>query len=160
MVELVVVLLVIGIMAAVAMPRFSRMTSRFHVEAAARRIVADLNQVRARAITVGSSTGEHVSFYPATDRYRMVGDPDPDHPNNEYWVEFAKTSYPVDLVSATFTNTQGVTSLVGVKYDLHGLPESGSATAAPLASGAIVVASGSQQRTVVIDPVTGKASVQ
>lgn len=160
MIEVVLVMLVMGILAAAAAPRYSRMVSRFRVEAAARRIVADLGQVRARAMAIGAATGEEVSFYSATDRYQMHGDPDPNHPNQEYWVEFSKTAYPVDLVSATFTNIEGDTSSELMRYNMYGFPESGSSEAVPLASGEIVVALGGQLRTVVINSVTGKASVQ
>jgi len=58
MIELVVVMLVMGILAAVAAPRYRGATARFRVEAAARRIVADLNQMRSSALAKGSSQGE------------------------------------------------------------------------------------------------------
>jgi len=94
------------------------------------------------------------------EKYHMLFTPDPDHPSNDYSVEFSKTAYPVDLVFAAFTNTLGVTDNVTVIYDMYGTPKSGFSPIAPLVSGQIVVASGDLQRTVIIDPVTGKASVQ
>jgi len=160
MVEVVMVMLVMGILAAVAAPRYSSSTASFRVEAAAKRIVADLNYVRLRARMTGNASEGWVSFFPSLEKYRLTAVPDPDHPSNEYWIDFAKTAYPVDLVSATFTNVLGVTSAEALKYDLYGFPKSGTSPIAALASGQIVVASGGQQRTVVIDPVTGKASVQ
>jgi len=159
MIEVVVVMLVIGILAAVAAPRYMSSLNRYRVEAAARRIVADLNHMRGSALMKGSLQDQWVSFDSSSEKYHMWFSPDPDHPSNEYWVEFSKTAYPVDLVSAAFTNTVGATSTVTVIYDMYGTANSGFSPVAPLASGQIVVASGSQQRTVVIDPVTGKASV-
>ncbi len=160
MVEVVIVMLVMSILAAVAAPRYSSSTASFRVEAAARRIVADLNYVRLRAKMKGNASDGQISFFPNLETYRLTVTPDLDHPSNEYWVDLAKTAYPVDLVSVMFTNTLGGTSTESLQYNLYGFPNTGTAPIAALASGQIVVASGGQQRTVVIDPVTGKASVQ
>jgi len=157
MIEIVVVMLVMGILAAAAAPRYRSSTAHFCVEAAARRIVADLAHVRGRAMMIGATSNEQVSFYSALEQYTMDGDPDPDRPQSEYRVDLSKTAYPVDLVSAMFTNTAGSTSAETIQYDMYGFPKLDSS---PLALGQIVVASGNEQRTIVIDPVTGKASVQ
>ena len=123
-----------------------------------------LNLARANANSKGGvASGEWVSFYPLSDYYELNGDPDIDHPEDEYRIYLAKTAYPVDLVSATFTNENGYTSNTTIKYDMYGRANSGSPPSSPdahLTSGQIVVASAGQQRTVVISPVTGKARVQ
>ena len=161
LVELTIVMLIMGIVAAAAVPRFNDSMDRFRVEAAASRIAADLNLVRARAMTQGSPQG--VNFFTSSESYQLAGDPDIDSPGEEYWVYLSKTSYPVDLVSTTFTNTNAFTNIVAVVWDIFG-QASGYApppnVQTPLSSGTIVIASGSEQRTVVINPVTGKASVQ
>ena len=164
LVEVAIVMLIMSILAAVAAPRYLEATARFRVDAAAKRIAADLNFVRAEANSKGAGVQpEWVSFYPSSDNYHLWFDSDIDRPGNEYWVNLAETAYPVDLVSATFTNKNGYTSNTTIKYDLYGCAKSGSPPFppdAPLVTGQIVVASGGQQRTVVISPVTGKASVQ
>ena len=164
LVELTIALLIMGILAAVAAPRYIQATARFRCEAAAKRIAADLNLVRECGNSKGGvSGGEWVTFDASLDNYRLWNDPDIDRPTNEYWVHLQKTAYPVDLVSATFTNVNGYTDLFTIKYDMHGCAKSGWPPIfpdAPLTSGQIVVQSGSEQRTVVISPVTGKASVQ
>jgi len=159
MVEVVVVMLVMGILAAVAAPRYISSMNRYRVEAAARRIVVDLNMMRGRAMMKGGLQQQWVSFDAGNEKYHMWFTPDPDHPEKDYWVEFSKTAYPVDLVSAAFTNTAGYTGDVTVIYDMYGTPYSDTVSTAPLTEGTIVVASGGELRTVVIDPVTGKASV-
>jgi len=160
MVELVVVVLILGILAGVAAPTYFDSLAVSRSDAAAKRVVADLNLVRARAIMKGPSVLEAVYFFPASDTYVMAGDPSLNDSSVEYQVDLSETSYPVDLVSTSFTNTLGANTTSTVAYDLHGIPHSGDSPVAPLLTGQIVVASGSHQRTVVIDPVTGKASVQ
>jgi type II secretion system protein H len=178
--ELVIVLLIMGILAAVAAPRYLEATSRYRVNAAARRIVADLNHVRGRAMMKGPVQEEQeemkgpvqeeqeeqevqkegVSFCAATENYQMHDYPDPDHPSRDYKVDLSQTAYPVDLVSVSFKNTVLVTNNQTIKFDMYGHPKTGSSPMAPLIAGSIVVASGNETRTVIIDPVTGKASIQ
>jgi prepilin-type N-terminal cleavage/methylation domain-containing protein len=164
LIEVAIVMLVMSILAAVAAPRYLEATNRFRVEAAAKRIAADLNLVRENANSKGGTAdGEWVTFDDNQDNYRLWSNPDIDRPGSEYWVHLQKTAYPVDLVHAKFTNANGYTSWSTLKYDMHGCAKSGSPPGfpdAPLTSGQIVVQSGSEQRTVVISPVTGKASVQ
>ncbi len=161
LVELVIVLMVMGILLAAAAPKYVDSLNRFRVEAAARRIAADLDFVRSRAIMKGPSEEEWVRFFPANDEYEMVDDPDFDRPADEYWVRFDETAYPVDLVSAQFTNTDGYTSTQTVKFNLYGQCVCGNEpNIFPITSGQIVVSAGNHTRTVVIDPVTGKSTVQ
>ncbi len=160
LIELVVVMLIMGIMASVAAPRYFDSFANTRAEAAAKRIAADLNLVRARAIMKGPQEEESVDFFPATEQMHLVDVPDPDDPREPYWIDLS-VIYSADLVSATFTNELGFTSNQTIKFNLYGQPRVGnSPQVAPLTSGQIVVASGRQQRTVVIDPVTGKASLQ
>lgn len=163
LIEVVIGLLVMGILAAAAAPRYLEATARFRVEAAARRIAADLNLARENANSQGGSEdGEWVSFDNSLDNYRLWNAPDIDRPGSEYWVHLQKTAYPVDLVYAKFTNENGYTDWFTIKFDMYGSAKSGWPPFFPdahLTSGQIVVQSGSEQRTVVISPVTGKASV-
>jgi len=162
-VELTITVLITGILAAVAAPRYFEAMNRFRVEVAAKRIAADLNLTRENSNSKGVSGGEWVTFDGTNDNYRLWNDPDIDHPSNEYWVHLQNTAYPVDLVYAKFTNKNNYTDWFTIKYDMYGCAKSGWPPFfpdAPLTSGQIVVQSGSQQRTVVISPITGKASVQ
>ena len=159
-IELTITVLIISIMAAVAAPRYFEATNRFRAAAAAKRIAADLNLARENANSKGGvGSGEWVSFYTGSDNYKLHNDPDIDRPEDEYWIYLAKTAYPVDLVLVQFTNIYGYTSNTTVKYDMYGRANSGSSPTAPLTVGQVVVQAGSEQRTVVISPTTGKASV-
>jgi type II secretory pathway pseudopilin PulG len=159
--ELVIVVLIIGILSAVAVPRFTDSLCRFRVEAAARRIAADVNLARQQARN--SESEQWVLFYPSSDYYKLYNDPHPDHPAQEYVIKLTKTAYPVYLVSAVFENTNGYKDYWRLRFDSYGSPQCGAPPTvpyAPLVSGTVVVQSGNAQRTVVINPVTGKASVQ
>jgi len=161
LIELVICLMIMGILAAVAAPKYITSINRFRAEAAARRIAADLNHVRNRAIMKGPTQEEWVEFYTNTEEYELLDDPDLDRPSEEYWVRFADTPYPVDIVSCEFTNTEGYTSNNRIKFNLYGRAVCGVGDGnPPISSGQIIVASGDEQRTVVIDPDTGISSVQ
>jgi prepilin-type N-terminal cleavage/methylation domain-containing protein len=163
LVELAITVLIMGILAAVAAPRYQEATNRFRVAAAAKRIAADLNLTRENANSNGvGADGEWVTFNSGADNYRLWNDPDIDHPGSEYWVHLQKTAYPVDLVHAKFTNQNGYTDWLTIKYDMYGRAKSGLPPFIPdayLTSGQIVVQAGAAQRTVVINAVTGEASV-
>ena len=159
--EVIIVVLITSILAVIAVPRYADSIDRFRAEAAAKRIAADMNLTRERAMT--RSTQESINFFAVTDQYQMVNGPDIDHSSQEYWVDFAHTPYPVDLVSATFINMGGATNTVAVVWDMNGRAQasvSPPGSGKPLASGEVVVAAGIEQRTVVIDPVTGEARLQ
>lgn len=164
LIELVIVMLIAGILLAVAVPQYQQSIASFRVDAAAKRIAADLNLVRQNAISKsGAAQGEWARFDSSTDSYEMVYDQDLDNPSEYYWVYFSETAYPVDLVSANFTNKNDFTSTSTIKYDMHGLAKSGHPPTFPdahLVLGEVVVASGGETRTVVINPDTGEASVQ
>lgn len=151
LIELVIVVLILGIMAAVAAPRYRDSLSCFRADAAAKRIVSDLRYARRLAKT--SAAEQSVEFTPGDHQYELPGVADPDHPLADYIVKLSKTGYPASLVSVDFDGNTSVT------FDMYGRPFTGSSLA-PLSAGTIVIQSGVEQRTIVIDPTTGKASVQ
>ena len=55
LVELVLVLFIIGVIAAIAMPRFAQATARQQLEAAADRVMSDIELARARALAASST---------------------------------------------------------------------------------------------------------
>jgi prepilin-type N-terminal cleavage/methylation domain-containing protein len=161
--EVIIVALIMGIMALVTVPQYAESLSYFRADAAAKRIAADLNLVRQNAITKGTATGEWVNFFTSAESYQVLNAADIDHPGDEYWVKFSETPYPVDVVSVTFANSNGYTSNSTIKYDMYGTARSGDPPSFPdaqMVNGEIIVASGDEERTVIINAVTGEASVQ
>ncbi len=150
-IEMVIVVLIVGIVAAIAAPRYSASLERFRVEAAARKIAADLERARGNARSTGTS--RTVEFDVALNQYTLVGVRDLNRPHLDCTTRLSKTGYPATLLSATFNDTSQLT------FDLHGHPWAGSPLA-PLTAGSVVIQAGGRQRTIIIDLTTGKAHVQ
>jgi prepilin-type N-terminal cleavage/methylation domain-containing protein len=141
--ELVLVMVIIAVIAAIAVPRYSSAASRYRVETAARRVVADLALAQARAKALSSS--QTVAFAVGTSQYQIVGMTDPDHGSSTYTVRLGDDPYRVMLQSVDFGGRSQVT------FDAYGTADS---------NGAVVVRAGATQRTVVLDVNTGKAVMQ
>lgn len=144
-VELIIVVLIVAIMAAAAVPKYADALNRFRVDLAARRIAADLATVQARARATSSSQTILFTLPPQGSRYQIAGMKDPDRPAATYTVNLADYPYLVTLNSA---NLGGDTTLV---YNGYGMPDS---------AGTIVVQAGQYTKTVTVDPNTGMAAIQ
>ena len=140
LIELVVVLFIVGLLAAVAVPRFAGSAVRQRVDAAARRVAADLNLARRHAYQ--ASTSQTVSFDVSADSYKLAGMPDPDRPAVDYEVDLNDEPYQAELLSANFSGNAKVI------FDAYGMSDFG---------GVVVVAVGDRKRTVNVDPDTGEA---
>lgn len=142
LVELTLVSLIIGILAASAVPRYLSAHSLYRVEAAAKRIAADLNYARQAAMNLGTPTT--VTYDSVTSQY-VIDTPSPLGYADNYQVTLSDTDYPVRLVSADFGGDLFVT------FDLFGIPTSG---------GLITIFSDDLTKQIVLDAVTGMATVQ
>ncbi len=141
LIDLVVTMLIIGILTAVAAPKFASALHRTRVEQAAKRIQIDLRYARQNAISRSSNL--IVQFNSATDSYTIPALPDLNRPGRPYSVALQSAPYSATLVSASL----GLDS--DILFDRFGNPDSG---------GTITVASGGYLQTVTIDPETGKAA--
>ncbi len=139
MLELMIVTMVMGIMAAVAAPRFAESVQYHRLEMAAKRVVADLESARSIAYTTGTSPTVRFDVNGAI--YQLVGMSDPDRPT--------LVNYTVDLSDAPYYCSFKNVSFTVLTYNGHGLPNTG---------GEIVIESAGQQRTVRINATTGRAS--
>ena len=143
LIELVLVIAIISVMAAVALPRFAAAAWRQRADSAARRIVADLDYARTRA--AARSATVTVTFNDKLHAYTLTGVPDIDRPADIYTVTLGDEPYRASIVSV---NIDG-----GKQVDFDGFGR-------PAAGGSVVIAAGQAQRTVTIDPSTGKASIE
>ena len=140
--ELVVVLAIMGIIAAMAAPRYASAICRFQVDTAARRLIRDLTTARERARSQGAN--QTVNFTVASDTYTVVGMSGLDGSAN-YTVNVSGEPYKASIVSANFG---GQSSIL---FDGYGVPTSG---------GTAVLSAGGYTKTVTVDAQTGRASLQ
>lgn len=146
-IELMVVLLICSILTAAAVPRYTNALFQYRVDAASKRIAADIAFAQRQALV--RSTSQSVVFTPSS------GTPTP----NSYsmptvlYVDFAAAGavvridqdpYKTTISSATFG---GGTTLT---FDRYGAPNYG---------GTVVVQAGPYSKTVTVDASTGKVTI-
>lgn len=143
LVELVLVVAITMILAAIAAPRYGSAAGRYRADLAARRVADDLRLAQAHArLTSASCT---VNFTPATEQYQLAGVASLDGGAGDYTVDLRTDPYDAGITSADFGGPATVV------FSGWGLPNSG---------GSVVVTAGSETRTVVVDGQTGQVSVQ
>jgi len=141
--EVVLVTAILVIFAAMALPRYADAVVRHQVDLAARRVMTDLHQAQSCAKT--SSTACTASFPVATSEYQLSGVSSFDGNPGDYSVNLSHDPYDAKLVSVDLGGDSEVV------FDGWGMPDSG---------GTIVVSSGSEQRTIVVDGDTGEVAIQ
>ncbi len=145
LIELVLVIATIGVLSAIAIPRYATAMNHYRVDLAAKRVAADLMLARSAARATGE--GQVVNFASPANGYTLTGMAAPDGRAGDYAVRLSAEPYSANISSAAF----GVAAATSVRFTRFGTPET---------SGAIVVSSGDYQKTVSVDAVTGRAEVQ
>jgi prepilin-type N-terminal cleavage/methylation domain-containing protein len=141
--ELLLVLTIISTLTAMAIPRYQTSIARYRADLAAQRIVADLTQARTSAKTASAS--RTVTFSVAGNSYAIPQLSSLNGGSGRYSVALSERPYQVGLTSVNFGGDTEIT------YNGWGLPDSG---------GTVILAIGTEQRTVTVDSETGRASVQ
>ena len=146
LVELVLMLVIIGITAAIGAPRYANSLALYRSQMAAQRIAGDLNLARSRARS--SSLGQTIIFNVATNVYNLPGVAglSGQAPSaSSYTVNLTSDPYAATLLTADFSGT------ATASFDRYGQA---------VAGGTVTVKSGSFTQTVTLDGVTGLAAVQ
>jgi prepilin-type N-terminal cleavage/methylation domain-containing protein len=146
LVEVVLVLSVLAILAAIAAPRFAASISNYRATLAAHRVAADvtLTQAAARA----ASASRALTFDLANNRYSIAGLSALDHQAGGYAVNLSAAPYQVSIKSLALTN---VTANGALTFDGFGVPNGGAT---------VVVSSGPVNRTVTVSSATGAVTIQ
>lgn len=142
LIEATLVLGIIAIFGAMALPRYNNSLTQYRLNVAAQRLVADLQFARSQAIA--RSRTQSIAFALANDSYTMANVEGLKDRNATYAVDLSAEPYRVDLTTATFGGSTTLT------FDLFGKPDSG---------GTIVIALRGVTRTITVDSVTGRASL-
>lgn len=141
--ELLMVIAIMAIFAAMAVPRYADAAARFRADAAARRIAGDLGLARGEARA--ASQTKTVTFDVNSDRVSIAGIGGLDSASSPYVTSLGEEPYRAALVSADFGGDAEVV------FDGYGVPDTG---------GTVLVQVGQNQKKISLDGDTGKASVQ
>lgn len=148
LVELVVVVLIIGIIAAVAQPKYSEALAEFRVDSAAQRIASDLRFAATRAMVTSRPTTVRFTTTSAGDVYRFDGIADPYKPGAVSDPSDGETWYTVRLSEEPYRVRLDSSPLI--TFDIYGMPNS---------NGSIAVSLSGKTSTVSWDASTGKVTV-
>jgi prepilin-type N-terminal cleavage/methylation domain-containing protein len=148
MIELVLVLLVIGLMAAVATPRFSDSLRVTQLESAAQQLAAHIDYLRAVAMNEGRTVDLICDNSDSTYQSDSVDFP-------ERIGDRLLVSLPRDY-DPTFSLRANFDSSTTLSFDLEGVPHVG---AIPLTRGRITLRSGNDRFRVTIASGTGTTTV-
>lgn len=142
--EMLVVITLMAILSAVAIPKWAGAMQSQRIKQAATRIVADLS--RAQEAAYNTSTAKVVTFTVGSSQYLVSGVTPLDRRSGPYLVTLSDHPYSCTLVSVW-----GQTGTQTITFDGFGSPDKG---------GNIILASGSYRKTIVVDPGTGTAVIQ
>jgi prepilin-type N-terminal cleavage/methylation domain-containing protein len=143
-IELLIVVTIIGILAAAAVPTFFDSLAFHRVESAARRVKTDLEYLRQTArLTSRTQAMTFTGLVYTADAGSDVRDFD--RPGEQYSVDLAAAPYEIDRASV---NLEGDGSTIS--FDGYGVPQN---------AGTIVLEVGNYQCTVTIGDVDGEASI-
>jgi prepilin-type N-terminal cleavage/methylation domain-containing protein len=144
LVEVVCVVLVIGILSAIAMPRYGNAIARYRVETAAKRLAADLMLTRDQAAQQ-SKAFKVVFVSGASSSYSVAGLRDLDRrATAAYQVNLWEPPYRVSINRMAFAGVDRIA------FDGFGMPSS---------AGAIQLSASTFTATVSIDGSTGEISI-
>jgi prepilin-type N-terminal cleavage/methylation domain-containing protein len=141
--ELLFVIAIIAIVAAMAMPRYGRSVGRYRAECAAKRVAADLALARSTAKAV--SQDRVVTFNTVAGSYTLAGVRHLDHAKQPYTVTLSDPPYNATLYYADFGGAPQAT------FDMYGAAKWG---------GKVIVRVGEFEQTVALSRDDGTITVQ
>jgi type II secretory pathway pseudopilin PulG len=141
--ELLFVITIIAIVAAMAMPRYGRSVARYRAECAARRVAADLTLARSTAKAV--SAARVVTFNTVAGSYTLASVRHLDHSPRPYTVALSDAPYHAQLYYADFGGAPQA------EFDMYGAARWG---------GKVIVRVGEFEQTVALSRDDGSVTVQ
>jgi len=148
LIELTMVVVIIAIVGAIAVPRIGGSVSFRRAEAAAQQIKRDLEYARTYAMT--HSTTQVFQCSNTTElQYALPGLRDPDRPDRGYKVSFDFEQWGLRVVSIDLGHDADADRL-SIVFDMYGKPDYG---------GSMTIRVGNHTRTITIDDDTGHVSI-
>lgn len=149
LVDLIIVVLITGILAAAGAPRFTATIETLRCRAVAERIAGDLNFARQTAMQTCTSTS--VAF--DAEGYKMQAVPHPFKPYKNYSVAFAEIDSRVSLREVDFGGSQTIS------FNSYGIVSVPSGNTSVQQTGSVQVSIGAAAGVVNVNFITGEASV-
>lgn len=143
LIELTLVTVIIGIVAAIAAPRYADAITRYRADAAAQRIVVDIERAQSHAKATSQSVT--VRFRADQNNINILELPDFRGTSNHYTTHLDEEPYFSDLLAGDF---DGDDTLI---FDGYGQPDSG---------GTATLRCGELERIITVDLSTGEATIQ
>lgn len=140
--ELLCVLIVLGVIAGIAVPRYANAIAQNRASAAVRRITSDLALAQRHAKFTGKT--QTVTFDATRDKYYILTIEDPDHSSLAYQVFLGDEPYNTAVVSADFDGDGDII------FDAFGVPDSG---------GMVVIQIGDWCKALTVAEQTGRVTV-
>lgn len=137
-IEMVIVVMLLGVLAGVAAPRYQSAVAHAELRRAAYTLAADLRRVRDTALQ--TSAQKSLVFDITANAYWSHDVDDPDHPGSELFVDFGDARQGVSLSAPTFAS-DALDGDAAVSFNWNGDPVSG---------GEITVAVGGASTTVTV----------
>lgn len=151
LIELILVVAILAIFTAVALPRFGNSAQRFRVDISARKIAADIAWCKQAARTTGQPA--IITFSTTNNTYTLsggvstTGNVAPD-----LTVDFKKSPYTATLSAVSLTLLNTATATQSITFDANGIPSAtGTITLSTATSGRVITIS-SPGGAVVITP--------
>ncbi|WP_144997633.1 pilus assembly FimT family protein [Polystyrenella longa] len=142
LIDLVLTIIIIGILSAVAMPRFSKAIEEQRVRASARRIKADL-ELAAR-YSRSNSQSETITFNTDDHSYSFSSFKDIDHSSQAYTVWLNTSPYHSTIQSLDLDDGS-------VTFNAYGIPSTDLE---------ISVTNGDLTKTITMESITGQVQIQ
>jgi Tfp pilus assembly protein FimT len=145
LIEMAMVIALIAILSAIAIPRYASAVNRYRVEMAAKRVDADF--ALARNAARASGLGQTINFGTPANGYTMPGLAAAEGRAGDYTVKLTDEPYKVSLGAVAF----GSSPVTSVQFSRYGYPT---------AAGSVVVRSGGYSKTIYLDGTTGRTEVR
>lgn len=136
LIELMIVTLIVGILAAAAAPKYADSLASFRLKAAVQRVTGDIQYVR--RLAQQSSTIKSIVFDVATSSYTVTGVSDLNRGSSTFRFSLSDLEYECELVSVDFNSAATLT------FDVYGRPAH---------SGTIVIRCGTNTATLTLNDI-------
>ena len=112
LIDVTLAVMIIGILSAVAVPRFTDFYMRQRLSSATARFQADVNFARRQAMATTANIV--LDLQPTTNTYSFSDLPDPAHPNLNYTVRLAEAPYRAEIVGTNLSSNSTTINGAGV----------------------------------------------